>query len=302
MAFLEILLPIFGIFGIGYVGQKTIGFDTKTLSTMALYLMTPFLAFHTFYESKFNVTYGYLLIYTIVLCFSLIGIVHIVSAIRGFSKKETCGMILASAFMNNGNYGTPLVLFVFGKEGLHYAIILMVIQSLLMCTVGIYYAAKGSPNNDGLKASLGAVLRMPIAYGALAGALFQWFHIEVNHTIMDAVAMVGDAAIPTIMIVLGMQLANISIKKLAIHKISLSLVIKLLLSPAIALLLAFILPIDDLLQKIMILMAAMPTAANTTMYALQYQTEPEFVSSATLVSTVLSLVTLPLVLIGIQFI
>ncbi|MEH7510395.1 AEC family transporter, partial [Priestia megaterium] len=43
MEFLTILLPIFGIFALGFIGQKKIGFDTKTISTMALYLMSPVL-------------------------------------------------------------------------------------------------------------------------------------------------------------------------------------------------------------------------------------------------------------------
>jgi len=63
-------------------------------------------------------------------------------------------MILATAFMNNGNYGTPVVLFIFGSTGMDYAIILMVIQQLLMSTVGIYYAAKGSEEHNGIKSSL----------------------------------------------------------------------------------------------------------------------------------------------------
>jgi len=112
--------------------------------------------------------------------------------------------------------------------------------------------------------------------------------------------MVADAAIPTIKIILGMQLAKISLKKLAIYKVSLSLVIRLIVSPAIALCVAILLPVELMLKQIMILMAAMPTAANTTMYAVQFQTEPDFVSSATLLSTILSLFTIPFILFGIN--
>jgi predicted permease len=97
------------------------------------------------------------------------------------------------------------------------------------------------------------------------------------------------------MIVLGMQLAKISIKNLAKEKISLSLMIKLAISPVIAYLLTLFFSIDGMVKQIMIIMAAMPTAANTTMYALQFDTEPEFVSSATLISTSLSLATLPII-------
>jgi predicted permease len=97
------------------------------------------------------------------------------------------------------------------------------------------------------------------------------------------------------MIVLGMQLAKISIRNLAKAKVSWSLAIKLVISPFIAYILTLLLPVDEMVKQIMIIMAAMPTAANTTMYALQFNTEPEFVSSATLISTSLSLATLPII-------
>ncbi|APH03437.1 AEC family transporter [Bacillus weihaiensis] len=293
MEFFLILIPVFSIFAIGYIGQKRIGFDTKNISTMALYLMSPVLVFRTFYTTEFNQTYLYLAIYTFALCFFLILVIYLLSFFRRYSMKETCGMILASAFMNNGNYGTPVVLFVFGASGLDYAIVLMVIQQLLMSTVGVYYAAKGGEEGDGIRSALKTVRKMPIGYGALLGVSLQFLHVPINENILIAVDMVANAAIPTVMIVLGMQLAKISIRKLEREKISLSLFTKLAISPLIAFCLTLFLPVDDMVKQIMIIMAAMPTAANTTMYALQFNTEPEFVSTATLLSTILSVVTLP---------
>jgi predicted permease len=293
--FFLILIPIFGIFALGFIGQKKIGFDTKTISTMALYLMSPVLVFRTFYTTKFDLTYFYLTIYTFALCFCLIAVVYFIAFIRKYSVKETCGMILASSFMNNGNYGTPVVLLLFGSVGLDYAIILMVIQQLVMCTVGVYYAAKGSPEGDGVHSAIRAVKRMPMVYGAALGYLLQVFQIKLGNSISEALDMVANAAIPTVMIVLGMQLAKISVKNLEREKVSLSLLTKLAISPGIAYVITLFLPVDEMVKQIMIIMAAMPTAANTTMYALQYNTEPEFVSSATLSSTTLSLATLPII-------
>jgi predicted permease len=57
-----------------------------------------------------------------------------------------------------------------------------------------------------------------------------------------------------------------------------------------------LLPIDGMLAKILIILAAMPTAANTTMFSLQFDTEPDLVSYSTLVTTLLSIVTIPLLL------
>jgi predicted permease len=295
MEFLQVLLPIFGIFALGFIGQKKIGFDTKSISTMALYVMSPVLVFRTFYTTEFNLNYVYMTVYTFALCFAIIAIIYLIASIRKYSTVETCGMILASAFMNNGNYGTPVVLLLFGAAGLDYAIVLMVIQSLAMCTVGVYYAAKGSPEGDGIRSAIRAVQRMPMVYGALLGSAFQLLHIPLGSSVAQAVDLVADAAIPTIMIVLGMQLAKISVRNLAAAKISVSLLLRLGISPLIAYGFTLFLPVDEMMKQIMIIMAAMPTAANTTMYALQFNTEPEFVSSATLVSTSLSLATLPVI-------
>jgi malate permease and related proteins len=293
---LSIVLPVFAIFAIGFIGQKVIGFETQSLSTMALYLMSPFLVFRTFYETTLTKTYGYMLIYTLILCFVLIGLVYLISYFKKYNMRETCGVILASAFMNNGNYGTPVALFAFGAAGLDYAVVLMVIQQLVMCTVGIYYAAKGSPESDGVSSALRAVVRMPIVYGAIAGVIFHQLHIEIGGSVAQALDLVADSAIPTIMIILGMQLAKISLRNVQIEKLTYSLLLKLFVSPLVAFGITLFLPIDDMLKAIMILMAAMPSAANTTMYALQFGTEPDFVSSATLVSTLFSLITLPVLL------
>lgn len=171
----------------------------------------------------------------------------------------------------------------------------MVIQQIVMCTVGGYYAAKGSPEADGIRSAIHAVRRMPIVYGVFLGGLFQLLNIPLGKSLQQAIDLVANATVPTIMIVLGMQLAKISVKHLEREKISLSLVTKLAISPAIAYVFTLFLPVDEMVKQIMIIMAAMPTAANTTMYALQFNIEPEFVSSATLLSTSLSLATLPVI-------
>ncbi|MCY9356736.1 AEC family transporter [Bacillus spizizenii] len=287
MEFLFVLVPVFGIFAIGYIGQKTLGFDIQTLSKMSLYLMSPFLAFDTFYTNKLTMDYVYLSIFVLGLCLILVLFVYFLSFYHKYPNQDRCAMILSSAFMNNGNYGTPVVLLVFGTAGLDTAVVLMVLQQLIMSTIGMYYAAKGGSEVGGFKMVMARVIRMPVAYGALLGAILQLMRISIP---------VGNAAIPTIMIILGMQLALISFKHIEYRKISYSLLLKLMVSPVIALGFTFILPMDDMTKQIMILVAAMPTAANTTLMAVQFNTRPEIVSSATFISTMLSIVILPVLL------
>ncbi|EAC4331367.1 AEC family transporter [Listeria monocytogenes] len=296
MEFLLILLPVFGIFAIGFVGQKTLKFDIPNLSKLTLYLMSPFLAFNTFYTNPLTIDYAYLAIYIFALCLSLILLVSLISFLLGYNLQDRCALILASAFMNNGNYGTPVVLLVFGAVGLDIAVVLMVLQQLAMSTIGIYFAAKGSKDANGMKTVMKRVVRMPIAYGALLGLALQLLHVSLPSALMTCVKLVGDAAIPTIMIVLGMQLAVISFRRIELTKVGIALVLKLLIAPIIAFGLTLILPVDEMAKQIMILLAAMPTAANTTLMAVQFDTKPDLVSSATFISTVLSIITLPIVL------
>nr|WP_286182786.1 AEC family transporter [Bacillus sp. ISL-55] len=291
-----VLLPVFSIFAIGFVGQKVIGFDPRSLSKMAIYLLSPFLAFRTFYENEINLNYLYLTIYALGLCFGLISIVYAVSFIKKYSRTETSSLILSSAFMNNGNYGTPVVLFVFGESGFDIAVILLVIQQLIMSTIGVYYAAKGSDQQDGIYTAFKAVAKMPIVYGSLLGIVFQLLEITIDSMFYKSINLVADAAIPTIMVILGMQLAKISLKKLEVEKLSYSLIIKLMVAPILALIFASILPVSEEVKDIMILLAAMPSATNTTMYALQFNTRPVFVSTCTLISTLSSIITLPVIL------
>ncbi|WP_153720760.1 AEC family transporter [Sporosarcina cascadiensis] len=295
MSIVIILLPIFFVFSIGYIAQRFLKLETKVISNLALYVFVPFLVFRTFYEQEIDYSFGYLAIYMLALSLTLIAVVSILSRLYGFTETERCGLVLSSAFMNNGNYGTPLVLFLFGAAGMETAVILMVLQQLLMSTLGVYYAAKGSPDHDGMRAALRAVRRMPMVYGAIAGMVFHWLHIPIGAA-ASGVDLIADAAIPIIMVTLGMQLCNIEVKSVDWQKLSTALSLKLAVAPLIAAVLVLFMPVDTMTKQIMIIMAATPTAANTTMYAIQFQTEPQNVSSATLVSTILSLVTMPVVI------
>lgn len=295
MGTFSVLLPIFGVFALGFIGMKLLKIEVKSISTMAIYILSPFLAFQTFYQNPINIDYLYLSIYLLALCLSCIAICYLIGYFKKWDKQNTSGFILASSFMNNGNYGTPLVLLVFGQEGFHYAVILMVLQQLIMCTIGIYVAAQGSQGEQELS-PLKEVVKVPIVYGSLLGMALNAMHLTIPTQIETVVDMVAAAAIPIIMIVLGMQLATISFKKIEVGKLSVALLIRLAIAPLIAYVITLFMPVDDVVKQIMILMAAMPTAANTTMYAVQFNAKPDFVSSATLVSTLLSIITLPIIL------
>ncbi|WP_421385124.1 AEC family transporter [Bacillus salacetis] len=296
MNFILIVLPVFIILAVGFIGQRVLDLDIKSISTAALYLMLPFLAFQTFYENELNMNYLYIVLFCILLLFALIMVSFLAGKMTSQQQSKTSAFVLAGAFMNSGNYGVPVILFAFGETGFQYAVIMMVIQSLLMNTVGLYFAAKGSKSGGTLKDSVVKILKMPVVYGSIAGLSLQIASVPVPTFIYNAIDLIGSATIPTIMLVLGMQLANISKKNVEMKELSAVLVIRLVLSPVIAYAITALLSLDSLLSSVLIVLAAMPTAANTTMFAVQFDTEPDLVSFSTLVTTSISIITVPLMI------
>ena len=296
MELLFIIFPVFFIFAVGFIGQKLIGFNIKSISTTALYLMSPFLAFRTFYSNPLTWDYFYIILFSLLLTLILFLIVWVTALLMKASRSERSAMILGGVFMNSGNYGAPVVLFALGAVGFDYAVIMMVFQSLLMNTFGIFFASIGSDERASWQDALQRVIRMPLIYAALLGVCMQVFTIRLPDPLMEGISLVADASIPTVMLVLGMQLAVITRKKVAYRYVTAVTVIRMVASPVAAMLIIVFLPVNDLLRAVMIIQASMPAAANTTMFALQFGTEPDLVSFTTFVTTIISIVTIPVIL------
>ena len=296
MNLLLIILPVFIIFSIGYIGQKFIGFDIKSISTAALYLMSPFLAFRTFYTNELTMDYFYIVLFSLLLTTILLLVVWITALSMKATRSQLSAMILGGVFMNSGNYGAPVVLFAFGAVGFDYAVIMMVFQSLLMNTVGIFFASIGGEEKSTLRQSAQRVIRMPLIYAAFLGIGLQLVSIPIPTAVMEAISLVADASIPTVMLVLGMQLAAISRKRVAYRYVSAVSIIRMVASPLIAVGILYFMPVNDLLKAVIIVQASMPAAANTTMLALQFGTEPDLVSFTTFFTTLISIITIPVVL------
>ncbi len=286
---IKVLLPVFLIFLTGFIGQKIFSLDIKSVSTTSLYLMTPALIFKSFYKVTLDSTYLNIVIYSVLLSTLLILFVKLVAYLRHYNSSQTSALILSSAFMNNGNLGAPVILFAYGQVAFQYSIAIMILHTIFMSTVGIYYAAKGNFN---IKESLYSVLKMPILHALVLALLWQYLKLPMPDNIYNAISLVGDASIPLIMLVFGMQLAEIKLINIQWGINLAGIMTRLLISPAIAYGITLLLSVEPLLAKTMIILAAMPSAVFMVMYAIQYDNNPELVSSITLLSTLISLVTL----------
>ncbi|MFV8830327.1 AEC family transporter [Alkalihalobacterium sp. APHAB7] len=291
--FFEVVLPVLLVFLIGFLVQKWRKIKIAAVSEVAIYIMTPCLVFRTFYTAELDLQYFYMVIFSVLLLFSLILINKVYSFLMKYPQSTEGGLILSTAFMNSGNYGAPIILFAYGEAGFDYSVTFLVLQAIVMNFFGVYYAARG---NEGIKIAMKAVFLMPATYAVIIALLAKALNVPVPNNLMATVHIIAEATVPTVMIILGMQLALIELGNFEWGKITYGTVVRLILSPLIAYAITLILPIDPLLTKVLIVSAAMPSAATIVMYAVQFDSEPKLVSSITLVTTLFSILTITLLL------
>lgn len=264
--FIEVVLPVLLIFAAGYGIQKWKKLDIRSVSTFALYVLIPSLVFETFYTAELNVQYFNMVLFTVILLILLILVNKLYARIKRYPQSVESGLILSTAFMNSGNYGAPIILFAYGQAGFEYAVSLLVLHAIIMNFFGVYYAARGQA---GIKAAFMSVLEMPPTYAVLLAVVMKWRNIEMPENMLSAIELVGAAAVPTVMLVLGLQLAEMKLTHLEWGKITYGVWVRMAVSPLLAFAIIQFIPMDPLLAKVLIVSAAMPSAATTTMYALQ---------------------------------
>ncbi|GAB3068947.1 AEC family transporter [Virgibacillus ainsalahensis] len=292
--FFNVILPIIAVFATGFILQRIRISDVKTLSTVTIYILTPSLVFVNLSEADFDRGYLIIVIFMLVLFFIIVFLNKILARIFKWSPSVESASILSSGFMNSGNYGLPVVLFSVGNAALPYAVFIMVVQSMMNNFFGVYYASRST---SGMKRSLLNILKMPATYAAILAFMFQGFSWgPLPESIHSTLSMVGNAAIPVMMIMLGMQLASITSLRVNWQVIASSVTLKMVISPIIAFGFVSLVDVDPIIASVIIIISAMPTAATTTMYAIEFDTEPDLVSSITLVGTLISILSLTVLL------
>ena len=283
------LLPIFLIAGAGFALARWRGASATTLTHVVFYALLPCFAFRLLMTS---VATGREFGLMVLLAMLVMAAMALVGAVASFAlrlnRTETSAFLLVLMFSNGGNYGLPVVSFAFGEQALSYGTVFFLTGSVMTSTVGAFLAAAGRRS---LRAALMSVLRMPALYGILAAVLALSTGITTPAPLMRPITMLSDAALPLMILVLGMQLERAVVPArpaLVVLAVSLSLV----LAPLIALGLTSLFDVTGPARQAVVVLASMPVAVATTILALEFDTSPEFVTGAVFLSTLLSPITL----------
>lgn len=299
-AFTTAILPILSIAVVGYLLGRTTSLDVGPINTVGLYVLLPALAFHSAATTslgggealKLGVgVVGYVLL--------MIALAWAVGRLTGTSGPLLGALMLAAAFPNSGFVGIPLSEFAFGETGRTTAVLYLTIQSLMVYTLGVYIASRGA--DRGVREAVTEVFRLPLLYAVLAAVAMRSLGVvpAADAAAMETVRLVGDAAIPVMLLVLGIQLSKTDVTAVS-RSVSPS-ALKLIGAPIVGLGVALALGFSDpVVARVFVLECATPTAVTPLALVIEYAddvsvdglTAPEYLSTAVFMTTVFGVVVL----------
>ncbi len=287
---IDIITPIFILIGVGFVLSKAIDLDIKTLTRLSFYVLGPGVIFDIILKTSLSTTEflaygGVYLLYAAVL-----GTISFVIIFGLVQQGNRSIMTLGTVFTNNGNYGIPLMLLVYGELGVAINTANLLVGAIVLFTVAVIVLS-AKPN---LKETALSVLKVPIIHAVWVALLFRALGWGLPPAVDFMTSSFSIAFIPIALITLGAQLAHVKLNR-KFGKPLLVAGLRLLAGPAVMSIIAWLLVPDRSIHSILIVSTAVPTAVNTYILAVEYDAEPEFASQLVFVSTVLSAITVPLV-------
>jgi predicted permease len=289
--FVENILPIFIAASAGYAFGRLLRPDIKTASRLAFYVFSPCLVFSTLTHVAVSGTeLQQLLFFTWGSMAVMIVLAFLAGRVLRVDRQQQATLIVASVFVNGANYGLAATKFAFGEQALGRAMVYFVFNVFALYTVGILVASMGRLS---WRDSLRKMLAVPTFYAMIAAGAVRYADCQVPLAVNRAVMLLSDAAIPMMLAVLGLQIAEArSWPRGRIKLISVATLLQLAIAPLAALLLAYGIGLSGPTRQAAVLQASMPTAVITTILAIEYELDAQMVTGTVILTTLLSPLTL----------
>ncbi len=290
-AFVNNLLPVLLCAATGFVLGRTLHPDIKTTSRLAFYIFSPCLVFVSL--ERVEITggeLGQLVAFTFAMSCIIGALAYLVGLSLKANRHLIASLVVASMFVNSGNYGLAATKFAFGEDALARALVCFVFGTVVVYTLGVLIASMGKfPAGQALR----RMLRVPAIYGLVAAGLVRQMDWEIPLFVDRSVTMLGDASIPLMLVLLGLQIAETrSWPRNRMGLIAASAFLQLVGSPLIGLFLARWMGLTGASLQAAVLQASMPAAVVTTVLAVEYDLDRTLVSGVVVITTILSPLTL----------
>jgi malate permease and related proteins len=277
------VIPVFLLIAAGFVFAHWKKISLASVTEIIVYLATPCLIFTSLASKPLSTADIRVLFAGAVLMFAGVGLlIRLYFAIWNFSSR---GFALPALFMNAGNMGLPLALFAFGAPGMQRATLLFVIITSFQYSLGIYILSGHGNWRE--------IFRLPLLYAAIAGLSFNLGQIRIPELLFQPLFMLGQATIPLMLVSLGYRLRDFHSLRWG-HAVGGAL-LRIFGGFAAANVAAQLIGADGVNRQVLLLYGCLPAAVINFVLTEKYGQDPDLAASIVVLSTLASVVTIPLV-------
>ncbi|MEL7301628.1 MAG: AEC family transporter [Pseudomonadota bacterium] len=282
---LEIVAPVFALAGIGFAWVKLgLEYRVEFVTRLAMTLGIPALIFVALMETEIAPAALTQLTVAAIVTYAALTLVMLAVVTLGRLDPRTWHAPLVMS--NTGNIGLPLAFFAFGDEGLGYAVVVFAVSTVFAFTIGLWLVTRSSNPLT--------LVREPMVGATLLGALFLWQGWETPDVVTNTLRLVGQLGIPLMLITLGVAIARISPGN--IGRAAVMAALKLGLCSGAAVVIGIIFALPPVAFGILVLQFAAPAAVTSYLIAEKYGADAAPVAGLVVLTTAVSVVTLPLLL------
>ncbi len=282
---LGIIAPVLICIAIGFAWAKAgRKFDTPMVTFLVTYFSTPALVFYTLSTVDLSMEALFVIGGAAVAANVVLAVIGAITLwIFGLSQRT---FLQSLTWPNVGNIGLPLCLLAFGEEGLALAIGFFAVYVVIQLTIGVaFVSGQFSPKS---------LISMPIIPATIIATIVLVGDLYVPEWILNTTKLIGDLTIPLMLITLGVSLASLKVVNIS-RSIWLA-IFRLAIGFGVGVFIAWGFDLEGVARGVVILQCALPVAVFCYLLAQLYERQPEEVASLVVISTTISIATLPVLM------
>lgn len=291
------MVVLFLILILGYIGGKTKVLtiaDNKPLSKMVNCITNPCSVLHSALCVERALSNGEvlkLIAITIVMYFGLILIAQLTTKILGVKPDQQGQYKFMMVFSNVGYMGIPVVRVIFGEEATFCVSIFIMVFYLFIYTYGVRQICS-EPGQKGIDWKK---VICPMTVSSLIAIIGYLAGVQLGGVIKDTLKTVANITTPCAMLIIGCALSTVPIKSVFTNwRLYIVALLKLLVIPVAVYLLLKPIMGESMVLGVMVVIMAMPVATIITMLSAQYDKDQTLAASSVFITTLLSVITIPL--------
>ncbi len=291
---LDVLGPVVAIMALGaFIGDR-LGIDIQSLSRMAYWVLGPAFVFDVFADSQLAGSVALRLMLAGLGGMAAAAVVMVLAnRLARSNPSEQAADIMTSIYGNVGNTGLAVSVFALGEGSLAAAGVLMLTINIVGMMVGIALAAAQS---DGLRTAIWRALLAPMSLAAAVAIPINIASFSVPTLAERSIGLLAGALIPVMLFALGMQLTAAGRWSFT-PGLGATAAAKLVVAPLAAVLVARLVGLQGNDLGVVAIQSAMPPAVFCLIVAREHDLEPQRVTANVVALTLLSLLSLPVVLV-----